>query len=131
MVIMQSMRNLPIELIKNYFRDRTMLGFTILLLLLGVAYIIFVAVALEPSDLQVATRYTAFGDAHLAYRSKWYYLLSFVVFGALLITVHTAIAVKLHSRGQRYLAMYWLACTALLFMIGWIITRSVLQIAFL
>lgn len=125
------MKNLPFDLIKNYFRDRTMLGFTILLLLLGVAYIIYVAVSLEPSDLQVAIRYTAFGDAHLAYRSKWHYLLSFAVFGGLLITVHTALAIKLHSRGQRHLAMYWLACTAFLFVIGWIITRSVLQIAFL
>lgn len=99
--------------------------------LVGVAYIVYVALTLEPSDLQVATRYTAFGDTNLGYRSKWHYLLSFIVFGIVLMGVHTALAVKLHAKGQRQIAAYLLSFTIFLFVIGWIITRSVLNIAFL
>lgn len=124
------MRNLPIDLIKNYLRDRTMTALTIALFLMGISYIIYIAFALQPSDLQVATRYTAFGGAHF-YRNKWYYLLSFVMFGVILVGVHTALAVKLYGRGQRQLAMALLVFTLFLFVIGWIIARSVLRIAFL
>lgn len=124
------MRSLPIDLIKSYLRDRTMVSLTIALFLMGVAYTIYVVLALEPSDLQVATRYTAFGDAHF-YRNKWYYLLSFVLFGVILAGVHTALAIKLYGRQQRQLAIALLVLTVFLFVTGWIIARSVLRIAFL
>ncbi len=107
-----------------------MVMFSAALLLIGVAYSIYVGIALEPSDLQVATRYTAFSDAHF-YRNKWYYLLSFIVFGLMVIGLHIALAVKLHGRDQRQLAVGLLSFTLLVLAITWILTRSVLQIAFL
>lgn len=116
--------------VKNFFSDRAMTGFVVLLLLVGVSYIIYVALALQPSDLQVATRYTAFGDTHF-YRNKWYYLLSFVLFGVVIAAVHTVLAIKLYSRGQRQLAISLIALTVMIFIIGWIIAGSVLGIAFL
>ena len=124
------MRNLPTELIKNFFRDRTMVSLVGALLLMGIAYGIYLALTLEPSDLQVATRYTAFGDTHF-YRNKWYYLLSFALFGTALIGIHTALAIKLYGREQRSLAIALLGMTFILFTIGWILARSVLKIAFL
>lgn len=124
------MRNIPTDLIKSFLRDRTMVSLTIVLFLVAVIYIVYIALALEPSDLQVAIRYTAFGDTHF-YRDKWYYLLSFILFGITLAGVHTALAVKLFGRQQRQLAALLLIFTIFLFVIGWIIARSVLQIAFL
>jgi len=124
------MRNLPTDLIKSYFRDRTIVGLTAVLCLTAVAYIVYVALALEPSDLQVAVRYTAFGDTHF-YRDKWYYLLSFVLFSVTLTGLHIALAIKLYGRQQRQLAILLLFLTMFLFIIGWIVTRSVLRIAFL
>lgn len=103
---------------------------TVVLFLIGISYIVYVALALESSDLQVATRYTAFGETHF-YRSKWYYLLSFVVFGVMLAAVHTALAVKLYNKELRQLAIFLLVFTMLLFVIGWIVAGSVLEIAFL
>lgn len=100
------------------------------LLLVGVLYSIYVAVALEPSDLQVATRYTAFNDIHF-YRSKWYYLLSFILFSCSIIALHISLAIKLFARNQRQVAIGLLAFTILMFIVIWILTRSVLQIAFL
>src|SRR5690606_15069050 len=110
------MKNIPFESIKNFLRDRTMVTLAGALLLMSIAYGIYVAIALEPSDLQVATRYTAFGEAHF-YRNKWYYLLSFIVFGFVVVGTHIALAVKLHSRSQRQLAVALLTFTACLIII--------------
>lgn len=121
---------LPIDTIKSFFRDRTLVILVAALILMGLTYVGYVLVALEPSDLQVATRYTAFGDTHF-YRTKWYYLLSFVFFAVVLTGVHIALAVKLYGRQQRQLAIMLLGLTIALLIIGWIIARSVLEIAFL
>lgn len=124
------MKNIPFDSIKNFFRDRTMVMLSSALTVLGVLYIISVVIAMEPSDLQVATRYTAFGDTHF-YRNKWYYLLSFTLFCVVLISTHIALAIKLFGRQQRQLAISLLSFTGILLIIGWIITQSVLEIAFL
>lgn len=124
------MKIIPIDTIKNFARDRSLATVSIALIVLVIAYSIYIALALEPSDLQVATRYTAFGDAHF-YRNKWYYLLSFIFFGLTLVGVHLAFAVKLYNRNQRQLATGFLYLTVFLLLIAWIVTRSVLQIAFL
>lgn len=129
------MKNIPFKAVQEYFRDRTMLGLTLLLLVLGISYCVYVGVSLEPTDLQVATRYTAFGETnigtHQGYGNKWHYMLSFIVFGVLIMGVHTALAIKLHDRGQPRLAAYFLGFSVLLLVIGWIIANSVLKIAFL
>jgi len=124
------MKNSVIDAVKSFFRDRTMTTLFVVLLLVTIMYVVYVALALQPSDLQVATRYTAFGDTHF-YRNKWYYLLSFIFFGIMVTGVHTALAIKLYSRGQRSLSVSLLTFTLLLFGVGWILTRSVLRIAFL
>lgn len=107
-----------------------MLGLVIVLLLIGVINIIYISLTVEPSDLQVATRYTAFGDTNF-YRNKWYYLLSFILFTVALLGTHIALAVKLYGRQQKYLAIGTLAMTGILLLAGWLIARSVFRIAFL
>lgn len=124
------MKNIPLDTVKSFIRDRTMVMLAGSLLVVAIAYIIYVTLALEPSDLQVATRYTAFGDTHF-YRNKWYYLLSFILFSVVLLGLHIAFAVKLYGRQQKQLAIALLSFTFLMFVVGWIITGSVLQIAFL
>lgn len=122
--------NISLDTIKPFLRDRLMVGLTVGLFLVGIGYVIYIAFALEPSDLQVATRYTAFGDTHF-YRSKWYYLLSFIIFGVILMGAHTALSIKLFNRGHRSLAIALLGITAFLFVVSWLIAGSVLRIAFL
>lgn len=123
------MKNIPIDLIKSFLRDRTMVSLASAVIVAGIAYSIYIALALEPSDLQVVTRYTAFGDTHF-YRSKWYYLLTFIVFGIALMATHISLAIKLYGREQRQLATMLLGFTLFLIAIGWIVARSVLGIAF-
>lgn len=124
------MKNLPTDSIKSFLRDRTIASLAICVVVVAIIYSLYVAFSLQPSDLQVATRYTAFGDTHF-YRNKWYYLLSFVFFGLTVAGVHIAYAIKLFGRQQRQAAIGMLCFTLLLMGIAIIMTRSVLQIAFL
>lgn len=110
--------------------DRTLIILIGLITVLGLLYSVFVALSVSPTELQVATRYTAFGGTQY-YRNKWYYLLSFILFGLVMTFVHISLVMKLKSRNMRSLAvsMGWLAI--ILLFILFLVTRSVLGVAYL
>lgn len=93
-----------------------------------IIYCIYVASSLQPSDLQVAVHYTAFGMTNF-YREKWYYLLSFVLFGVIMAVVHTLVIVKVYTQDRRQLAVFLLGLSFLTLFIAWMITGAVLRIA--
>lgn len=99
-------------------------------ILLCLAYCLYVGLSLRPSDLQVAVHYTSFGETNF-YRAKWYYLLSFIVFGLGLAVFHTILAIKLYVQERRQIALAFIGLSFLLLLIAWIMTRSVLKVAFL
>jgi hypothetical protein len=115
--------------IKTLFADRAVLGFAFAILALGIAYMVYVLVSLHPSELQVAAHYSAFGETHY-YRNKWYYLISFAVFGAVFIIVHIGLLVKLISRDLRPLALAFGWLSLLMVPLMFILTHAVLGIAF-
>lgn len=100
------------------------------LILGGIGYIVYVAVNLSASDLQLAIRYTSYGETHF-YRDKWWYLLSFVGFGVLFIVAHVGMLAKLYVIGLKQLAysFAWLSVVVLILM--FVYTHSVLNIAYL
>jgi len=116
--------------IKLILADRLMAALLIVFILACLAYCIYVGVSLHPSDLQVAIHYTAFGQTSF-YRDKWYYLISFIVFGALLASVHTALIMKIYAQGRRQIALLFTFLSMLILLIAWFMTWSVLRIAFL
>ena len=124
------MKNIALQSIKNILSDRLLVGLIVAVITGAVAYSIFVIFSLQPSDLQVAVHYTAFGETNF-YRDKWYYLLSFIGFGAVIAFVHTALIVKLFSQGNRQLAIAFAGLSLLILFIATIITLSILKIAFL
>lgn len=95
-----------------------------------VIYGVYVALALAPTELQIAVRYTAFGETQY-YRDKWYYLLMFIGFAAVVAVVHIGLAIKLYLRDMRPLAVSlgWLGL--LVFVLLFVITRNVLSVAYL
>lgn len=99
-------------------------------ILLCLAYCLYVGLSLRPSDLQVAIHYTSFGDTNF-YRAKWYYLLSFIAFGLGLATFHTILTIKLYVQERRQLALAFIGLSFLLLFVAWIMTRSILKVAFL
>lgn len=116
--------------LKIILADRLMAALIIVFILACLAYCIYVGVSLHPSDLQVAVHYTAFGQTTF-YREKWYYLISFIVFGALLASLHSALIVKIYTQGRRQMALLFTFLSMLILLIAWFMTWSVLRIAFL
>lgn len=100
------------------------------ILLGGIAYIIYVAFNLSASDLQLAIRYTSYGETHF-YREKWWYLLSFIGFGLLFIAAHIGIVAKLYVIGLRQLAHGFAWLSLLILVLTFVYTYAVLGIAYL
>ena len=115
---------------KMVLADRLMTVITIVFILLCVAYCIYVGVSLHPSDLQVAVHYSIYGQTNF-YRDKWYYLITFIVFGILLAIVHTILTAKMYAQGRRQMALLFIALSYLILTITWFVTWSILKIAFL
>jgi len=110
--------------------DRLMLLLSLGVLLGGIGYIIYVAFSLSPSDLQLATRYTSYGETHF-YREKWWYLLSFVGFGVLFIVAHVGMIAKLFAIGLKELAYAFAWLSVIVLVLMFVYTYSVLSIAYL
>jgi hypothetical protein len=119
-----------INSIKPILADRLLAALTLLLIIACLAYCIYVGISLRPSDLQVAVHYTAFGETSF-YREKWYYLISFIMFGVMVAIVHTSLIVKLYGQGRRQITLLFTWLSVLLIVIAWFITQAVLRVAFL
>ncbi len=116
--------------VKAILTDRLLAGVLLLLLIVCSIYCLYVGVSLRPSDLQVAVHYTAYGTTGF-YRDKWYYLINFVVLGALIAIIHTVLIVKLHLQGRRQMAFLFAWMSLLLVVIAFFMTHAVLKVAFL
>lgn len=116
--------------LKLILADRLVTVMLVVFILACAAYCIYVGVSLRPSDLQVAVHYTAFGGTSF-YREKWYYLISFIMFGLILGVIHSILVVKLYVQERRQMAILFAWFSFLLLLIAWIITNSVLKVAFL
>jgi len=116
--------------IKPILADRQILGFLIAIIALSLLYILYVILSLRPTDVQVATHYSAFGDTHY-YRNKWYYVLTFVGFGFVFASLHVGIILKLIKEDFRSLAIGFAWLSLMLLIVAFIFTHSILSIAFL
>lgn len=119
-----------ITALKLIVADRLVMALLGGFILLCLGYCVYVGLSLRPSDLQVAIHYTSFGETNF-YRAKWYYLLSFILFGLGLAAFHTILAIKLYVQERRQIAIAFIGLSFLLLLIAWIMTRSVLKVAFL
>jgi hypothetical protein len=124
------MKSNALEYIKTILSDRLLTVLIVVLLLLVVAYAVYVGVSLRPSDLQVAVHYTAFGEASF-YRDKWYYFANFILFALLTGVAHSLIVVKLYIQERRHMALLFAYLSIFLVIIIWLLTAAVLRIAFL
>jgi len=109
------------------FANRYIATLSIALTLLSVAFIIYIAIAVRPSDLQLVTHYTAYGVTQL-YRSQWWYLLSFAAVGALVAFLHIAIALKIFlTKGHPLAILYlWVGIGVVVF--AWVTSFSIINI---
>lgn len=116
-----------IQSIKELTTNRYLTTLSIILVLLTTAFVIYIALTVHPSDLQLVTHYTAFGVTHL-YRDQWFYLLSFIGFAVLSTFLHIAIAIKIYvTKGHPLAIMFlWLGIGIIIF--AWITAISIINV---
>lgn len=124
------MTNKYLTPLKAVLGDRLVAALLIGLVLVCGAYCVYVGISLRPSDLQVAIHYTSYGNTSF-YREKWYYLISFIIFGILVAVMHTTLTVKLYTQGRRQIALLFVWLSLLLMAIAFLLTHAILKIAFL
>ena len=103
------------QTLRQALGDRAFFFAWLLMTLLVVTIIILGASYIRPSDLQLPVRYSSFGITNF-YRDKWYYLISFVVFGLIVLVMHTGISLRLlTAKGRAFaLAFLWMTVAMLL-----------------
>lgn len=116
------------ELFQVIRTDTIVTTLMVTIILLGIAYCVYLGLSIKPRDLQVAIQYTSFGPTNL-YKEKWYYLFSFVIFGLFIVISHIIIMIKMMESGRRQLAVMFGYLTLVVLVLAIIITRSVLGIA--
>jgi hypothetical protein len=104
------------ESLKTLFTNRYLTVLSIVLLVLALLNVVYIAIAVRPTELQVVTHYTAFGVTQL-YRDQWWYLLSFAVFGVVTALMHIALAIKVYIAKGHPLAISvaWLGVGIIVF----------------
>lgn len=106
------------QALRQVLGNRPLVLLIILMTIVGLIYSIAVAINIHPSDVTVYTRYTAFGEAHF-YKNHWQYLITFVLFGPLVVIGHIALMVKLFAIERRQTAL----------LVGWV-GIAILVVAF-
>lgn len=112
---------------KELITNRHLTVLAIVLLVLTAGFITYLAFAVQPSELQLVTHYTAFGVTNL-YRDQWFYLLTFIGFAIVSAFLHIALAIKVYLLKGHPLAllMLWTGIGMILF--AWITAISILNV---
>lgn len=120
-------KNNFIHSLKELSTNRYLTTLSIILALLTAAFVVYIALTVRPSDLQLVTHYTAFGVTHL-YRDQWFYLLSFIGFAVLVAFLHIALAIKVYITKGHPLAIMlaWMGIGIIIF--AWITAISIINV---
>ncbi|HBO64378.1 TPA: hypothetical protein DD425_00255 [Candidatus Saccharibacteria bacterium] len=112
---------------KELITNRYLTVLSSILVLLAVAFVVYIIIAVRPSELQLVTHYTAFGVTHL-YRDQWFYLFTFGIFALMVAFFHIALAVKIYLTKGHPLAIMvaWLGIGIIVF--AWITALSLINV---
>ena len=117
-----------IQFAQQTLQDRGFLAALIILLVAGGGVALYVVFNLHPSELQVVTHYTAFGQTNF-YRDKWYYLINFALFALLTVVVYSALACKLYVLKGREIAISFVWLGVIVIIIAAATIHQVLKVA--
>lgn len=122
------MKTLFIEPLKQLAKERRLIIALAVLLVGALTFMAYVGASIHASELKIVTHYTAFGSTNF-YRDKWFYLISFVVFGLVLALTHTLITLRLLAEKGVELALSFAWASVLMLFIAAAILYQVLKIA--
>lgn len=121
------MKEITKDSLKKLYADRYLLALVICMILLAISCVIIIGLNVHPRDLQLPSRYSAYGITHF-YTSQWFYLLVFVIFGLISAAFHSAIAVKLLITKGHSLAIVYAWSGLGIIILGLITALSVLNV---
>lgn len=122
------MKELFIEPAKQLLKERRILTALAVLAFVTVVFVIYVGVNIHPSELKLVTHYTAFGSTNF-YRDTWFYLISFVIFGIMILIGHTLITLRLLAAKGSELALGFVWATVVIIFIAGATAYQVLRVA--
>ena len=109
--------------------DRPVFLLCLGIMIVAVAAMIYFGLHAAPKELQIATRFSSFGETSL-YRNKWYYMLSFPFFLLLVSVSHVLLVAKLVLRDMRQQAIAFGWLTLLLLVVSIIVISAIFGIAY-
>lgn len=116
------------QLLTQLVRNKRLLLAVVILIVAAASFIVYVGLSIQPSELQVVTRYSAFGITHF-YRDQWFYLISFGIFGLLMAALHCVLAAKLVMINKNSLATTLVWFGVALIGISWATCHAVFKVA--
>lgn len=119
------------EQISATLRDRPYLLTIAGIALVALVGIIYIALTVEPRDIQVATRYVTYGDTNY-YKGRWYSLYSFAALFLAIAIGHAALMMKFRALERRDFGLIFGFGTIVVLVIGILYAANVIQqIAFI
>lgn len=104
---------------------------TIVLGLFGfgcIGLLIYYALNIHPSELQIVNHYTSFGTTNF-YRDRWYYLIGFVAFVCVMALAHTALTYRILVQKGHELAIAFAWLGVVMVVVTAAVSYQVLSIA--
>ena len=114
--------------LQSLLMDRPLLLVLLLFLVGCVILLIYLAVSIRPSELQVVVHYTSFGTTNF-YRDKWYYLLGFAGFVLIMAVAHIALTYRILMLKGREAALSFAWLSVALVVISVAVIYQILKIA--
>jgi len=121
------LKNTITQSFKELITNRYLTVLSLITIILAVAFVIYIGIAVRPSELQLVTHYTAYGVTHL-YRDQWFYLLSFGGFAVIAAFLNITIALKVYlTKGHPLAIMFaWFGIGIIVF--AWLTSFSIINI---
>lgn len=123
------MKSTLMTLGKSLLADRQLLSLLLFVVLFSLAFCIYVSLNVHPTELPVVTHYSSYGTTHFYRDNKWYYLLSFVVFGLINAVLYVAITCKIFIHKGRALALPFAWTGVVVVVLAFAVVYQVLKIA--
>lgn len=108
--------------------DKKLLGSLAAVVVTAIVFVLYFLLSVQPSELQLSSHYTAFGQEHF-YRDQWMYLLTFAGFGGMVGIVHPIIALKLYQERGRGVAVLFCWVSVALLVIAARLLYEIIKIA--
>lgn len=119
------------ELIKTALADRTYVAIIVAIFATALITVLFLLFSVEARDIQIANRYSSFGETNY-YRGRWYSLYGFGVLALAIAVGHSTLMLKFLGLDRRGFGILFGLMTILILVIGLVYAVNIIQqIAFI